>query len=164
MNAVFFIVHISGRKSVYHSCIMMYENIIVNDSTIIYNNYACQPLIIFIFFVAYDIAQVVHCLICVTVHEQTLHLMNRRMSVPLYVYFSLYQPSTSSICALLVFHIKKNQDASLLENNKKYLHSILFSHTFCHVLLSCKKDNPVRGIFLLEGYSCKKDIPVRGVI
>lgn len=29
---------------------MMYENIIVDDSTIIYNNYACQPLIIFIFF------------------------------------------------------------------------------------------------------------------
>lgn len=106
MNAVFFIVHISGRKSVYHSCIMMYENIIVDDSTIIYNNYACQPLIIFIFFVAYDIAQVVHCLICVTVHEQTLHFMNH-MSVSLYVYFSLYQPSTSSICALLVFHIKK---------------------------------------------------------
>lgn len=109
MNAVFFIVHISGRKSVYHSCIMMYENIIVDDSTIIYNNYACQPLIIFIFVVvAYDIAQVVHCLICVTVLEQTLHFMNH-MSVSLYVYFSLYQPSTSSICALLVFHIKKTK-------------------------------------------------------
>lgn len=59
MNAVFFIVHISGRKSVYHSCIMMYENIIVDDSTIIYNNYACQPLIIFIFFCC-----LWHCLGC----------------------------------------------------------------------------------------------------
>lgn len=119
--------------------------------------------LLFLFFVvAYDIAQVVHCLICVTVHEQTLHFMNH-MSVSLYVYFSLYQPSTSSICALLVFHIKKNQDASLLENNKKYLHSILFSHTFCYVLKSlnsCKKDNPIRGIFLQEGYFCKRYIPV----
>lgn len=151
MNAVFFIVHISGRKSVYHSCIMMYENIIVDDSTIIYNNYACQPLIIFIFCCC-----LWHCLGCTLSYMCNSSWANSAfyepyVSIIIRVFFIVSTINFINMCTIGLPYKKKNQDASLLENNKKYLHSILFSHTFCYVLKSlnsCKKDNPIRGIFL----------------
>lgn len=53
---------------------MMYKNIIVDDSTIIYTC-ACQPLIIIFVLLPMTLRRL-YIVICVTVHEQTLHLMN----------------------------------------------------------------------------------------
>lgn len=130
LRQYFSLVHISGRKSVYHSCKMMYKNIIVDDSTIIYT-YACQPLIIIFVLLPMTLRRL-YIVICVTVHEQTLHLMNHTLYVYIIirVFFIVSTINFIYMCTIGLPYKKKNQDASLLENNKKYLHSILFSPTF----------------------------------